>query len=148
MSTTERPSGYAARSRLRPLGLVAALGLVLAACGGGGGGGGESALKLRVAVVNETIDDLAISLDAAEPGEPQLLPTCKGDVYTFDLPDGEAWVLSLNGEAVIDSLDLETNLLDRNLTAEVQANEDGSVQLIRVNAGSQATRPTQLSICT
>lgn len=154
MSTTERPFRSEARSRLRPsalaAALVAALVLVLAACGGGGGGGGggDSALMLRVAVINETTDDLAISLDATEPGEPQTLATCKGEVYAFELPEGEEWVLTLNGQTVIDSLDLEANLIDRNLTAEVQANEDGTVRLERIQAGSQVSRPAQLGICT
>jgi hypothetical protein len=154
MSTTERPFRSEARSRLRPsalaAALVAALVVVLAACGGGGGGGGggDSALKLRVAVINETSDDLAISLDATEPGEPQTLATCRGEVYAFDLPEGEEWVLTLNGQTVIDSLDLEANLIDRNLTAEVQANEDGTVKLERIQAGSQVSRPAQLGICT
>jgi hypothetical protein len=129
--------------------LIAALVLALAACGGGGGGGGGGgAVKLRVAVINETADDLAISLDAAEPGTPETLATCKGEVYAFDLPEGQPWVLTLNGQTVIDSVDLAVNLIDRNLTAEVQANEDGSVTLTRIQAGSQVSRPAQLGICT
>jgi hypothetical protein len=150
MSTTERPIRSEARSRLIALMLVTALALLLlAACGGGGGGGnGATALKLRVAVINETTEDLAISLDATEPGEPQMLETCKGEAYEFDLPD-EDWVLTLNGQTVIDStVDLETNLLGRNLTAEVRANEDGTPTLTRIQAGSQVSRPAQLGICT
>ena len=150
MSTTERPFPSEARPRLVWLALVAVLGVVLAACGGGGGGGGggDGALKLAVAVINETTDDLTVSLDVGgEAGQVQTLATCTGEVYTFSLPDGE-WVLALNGETVIDSFELETNLVDRNLVAEVQANDDGTVTLTRVNAGSQVTRPTQAGICT
>jgi hypothetical protein len=149
MSTTARPFVSEARPRLAWLALVVVLGVVLAACGGGGGGGGGGgALKLRVAVVNETPDDLAVSFDVGgTPGEPAMLATCKAEVYTYDLPD-EDWVLTLNGETVIDSFELEANLLDRNLTAEVRANEDGSVKLVRVQAGSNQSKPAQLGICT
>jgi hypothetical protein len=49
---------------------------------------------------------------------------------------------------VIDSFELEANLIDRNLIAEVQANDDGTVTLTRISAGSQVSRPAQLGICT
>jgi len=149
MSTTARPLVSEARPRLLSLALVSLLAVVLAACGGnGGGGGGDGGVMLVVAVVNETPDDLPVSLDSGgTPGEPQILPTCKAEVYTFDLPDGE-WVLSLGGQTVIDSFDLEANLVGRNLIAETQANEDGSVELIRISAGSQVTKPAQAGICT
>lgn len=149
MSTTARPFHFEARPRPTRLALVAALGVVLAACGGGGGGGdGDgTGLELNVAVVNETTDDLAITLEVGgEPGQEQTLETCKAEVYAFTLPDGE-WVLALNGQPVIDSFDLETNLIDRNLIAEVQANDDGTVTLTRISAGTQVTRPAQVGIC-
>jgi hypothetical protein len=149
MSTTARPFPFEARPRPVCLALVAVLGVVLAACGGGGGGGGGgTGLKLAVAVVNETTDDLAITLDVGGVSEQaQTLATCKAEVYSFALPDGE-WVLALNGQTVIDSFELETNLIDRNLIAEVQANDDGTVTLTRISAGSQVTKPAQLGICT
>ena len=149
MSITARPFPFEARPRLIRLALVAALGVVLAACGGGGGGNGDvSGLGLNVAVVNETTDDLAITLDVGgEPGQAQTLATCKAEVYAFDLPDGE-WVLALNGQTAIDSFELEANLIDRNLIAEVQANDDGTVSLIRISAGTQVSKPAQLGICT
>lgn len=150
MSTHPRTFPFETRPRLAWLALVAVLGIVLAACGGGGGGGGggDEGLKLAVAVINETADDLTVSLDVGgEPGESQTLATCRGDVYTFTLPDGE-WVLALNGQTAIDSFDLEANLIDRNLIAEVQANDDGTVTLTRISAGTQVTRPAQAGICT
>jgi hypothetical protein len=150
MSTTARPFPSEARPRLAWLALVAVLGVVLAACGGGGGGGGggDGGLKLVVAVVNETTDDLTVSLDVGgEAGQVQTLATCKAEIYTFTLPDGE-WVLALNGQTVIDSFELETNIVDRNLIAEVQANDDGTVTLTRVSPGSQVSKPAQAGICT
>jgi hypothetical protein len=150
MSTTVRSFPFEARPRLGLLALIAMLGFVLAACGGGGGGGGggDGALILKVAVVNETTDDLAVTLDVGGVAEQeQTLETCKAEVYTFTLPDGE-WVLALNGQTVIDSFELETNLVDRNLTAEVQANDDGTVTLTRVQPGSQVSKPAQAGICT
>jgi hypothetical protein len=150
MSTTARRFPSEVRPGLVWLAVIAVLSVVLVACGGGGGGGGGAAgaLKLRVAVINETTEDLAISMDVdGTPGEPQMLATCKAEVYEFDIPDGD-WVLALNGQTVIDSFELEANLLDRNLTAEVQANDDGTVTLTRIQAGSQVSRPAQLGICT
>jgi hypothetical protein len=150
MSTTVRSFPFEARPRLALLALIAMLGLVLAACGGGGngGGGGGGALILTVAVVNETTDDLAVTLDVGGVAEQeQTLATCKAEVYTFTLPDGE-WLLALNGQTVVDSLELETNLVDRNLTAEVQANDDGTVTLTRVQPGSTVQKPAQAGICT
>jgi hypothetical protein len=149
MSTTARSFPSEARPRLVWVAVVALLSFVLVACGGGGGGGGGAgALKLRVAVINETTEDLAISMDVdGAPGEPQMLATCKAEIYEFNIPDGD-WVLALNGQTVIDSFELESNLLDRNLTAEVQANDDGTVTLTRIQAGSQVSRPAQLGICT
>lgn len=150
MSTTVRSFPFEARPRLALLALIAMLGLVLAACGGGGGngGGGDTAFILKVAVVNETTDDLAVTLDVGGVAEQeQTLATCKAEVFSFTLPDGE-WILALNGQTAIDSLELETNLVDRNLTAEVQANDDGTVKLTRVQPGSTVQKPAQVSICT
>jgi hypothetical protein len=149
MSTTARSFPSEARPRLVWVAVIAVLSVVLVACGGGGSGGGDgSGLKLAVAVINETTDDLAITLDVDGVSEQaQTLPTCKAEVYSFALPDGE-WVLALNGQTVIDSFELEANLIDRNLIAEVQANDDGTVTLTRISAGSQVSRPAQLGICT
>ncbi|MGH2455711.1 MAG: hypothetical protein ACRDHD_05580 [Candidatus Limnocylindria bacterium] len=148
MSTTERPIPSGARPWLAPLALVVVLGLVLAACGGGGGGGnGASAFKLRVAVINETETDATVSLDTFEPGEATTLATCTAQVITYDLPEGEEWILVLNGQTVIDSLELTDLQIDRNLIAEVIANEDGSVEQLSLAPGALIGPPAQAGIC-
>lgn len=125
------------------------LALVLAACGGGdngggGGGGGDTQYIIQVAIANETTEDATIELTDAEP---QTLATCKGNVYTFNLPVTD-WILSVNGQPVVDSLDLDPNYLDKNLVANLWLNEDGTVDVERVQPGSNIQKPAQPSICT
>jgi hypothetical protein len=149
MSMSTRPIRSDARPTRAALALLLVLGLVLAACGGGGGGGGGNgtALKLRVAVVNETTGDIDVSLDAASgPGTPEALATCTAKVFTLDLPD-EDWMLTVNGQTAIDSLNLEPIQEDKNLIAEVNANEDGTVTLESLQPGALMGVPAQAGIC-
>jgi hypothetical protein len=137
--------------RLLPPVLVVAVALLLAACGGGGGGGngdGPSAFKLRVVVINETEEDATIQLNGLEPGEPNTLASCTAQVFTFDLPEGEDWTLVVNEQTAIDSLELTEVQIDRNLIAEVIANEDGTVEQLSLTAGGLIGAPAQAGICT
>ena len=146
--TTARPIPSARRSAPALVAAAIALALILAACGGGGGGGGASAFKLRVATVNETAADATITLDVAgAPGEAQILETCRGRVFTFDLPEGEDWTMTINGEIAIDSVALDENMLDKNLVAEVTLLEDGTVEQESVSAGALIGPPAQSGIC-
>lgn len=145
--TTARPIPSARRHGHALAAAAIALALILAACGGGGGGGATTS-KLRVATVNETAADATITFDVAGvPGEEQILETCKGIVFTFDLPEGEDWTMTINGEIAIDSLALEENQRDRNLIAEVTLLEDGTVEQESLNVGALIGPPAQSGIC-
>jgi hypothetical protein len=146
--TTARPIPSARRRGAALVAATIALALILAACGGGGGGGGATTFKLRVAIVNETATDATITLDVAGvPGEEQALPTCRGQVFEFDLPEGEDWTMTVNGEIAIDSLALEENQRDRNLIGEVTVLEDGTVEQESLAPGALIGPPAQSGIC-
>jgi hypothetical protein len=129
------------------LGAVASLALVLAACGGGdgGGGGGDATeYEIQVAIANETTEQMTIRLD---DGEPQTLETCTGNVFIFNLPATD-WVVYVNDQPAIDSLDLDPNYLDKNLVANLWLHEDGTLEVERVQPGSNIQKPAKPSICT
>lgn len=134
--------------RVRPaVAAVALLGLVMTACGGGGGGGGngEGGYTLRVAFANETDAPAELSLN---DGEPQTVESCKGGVYLFTMPDTD-WVLAVNGETAIDSIEQNPLHFDNNdATARLWLHEDGSVELENFAPGSNISAPAALSICT
>jgi hypothetical protein len=101
-----------------------------------------------VATVNETASDATITLDVAGvPGEEQILETCRGRVFEFDLPEGEDWTMTINGEVAIDSLALEETQRDRNLIAEVTLHEDGTVEQESLSVGALIGPPAQSGIC-
>lgn len=129
------------------LGAVTALALVLAACGGGdgGGGGGDTTdYQIQVAIANETTEQMTIRLD---DGETQTLETCTGNVFFFNLPATD-WVVYVNDQPAVDSLDLDPNYLDKNLVANLWLNEDGTLDVERVQPGSNIAKPAKPSICT
>ena len=146
--TTASPIPSARRRGPALAAAAIALALILAACGGGGGGGGATTFKLRVAIVNETADDATITLDVAGvPGEAQILETCRGRVFEFDLPEGEDWTLTVNAAVAIDSVALAENLRDRNLIGEVTVLEDGTVEQESLTTGALIGPPAQSGIC-
>ena len=147
--TTARPIPSARRRGPALVAAALALAVILAACGGGGGGGnGATTFKLRVATVNETPTDATITLDVAGvPGEEQILETCRGRVFEFDLPEGEDWTMTVNGEVAIDSLAIADNLRDRNLIGEVTVLEDGTVEQESLTTGALIGPPAQSGIC-
>jgi hypothetical protein len=124
--------------------------ILLVACGGGGGGGGgASAFKLRMSTVNETADAATVTFDVAgEPGEPQTLESCRATLYTFDLPEGEDWAMTINGNIAVDSVQLDPNLLDANLIGEITVNEDGTIEITEeIVRGALITPPAASGIC-
>lgn len=134
--------------RAAPLALILVLGLLLAACGGdgGGGGGGGGAVKLRVAVVNQTQDTIQVSLDGAEPGTPMEVEKCDAQVFTLDQPDSD-WTLTVDGKPAIESVNLEANMQARNLIAQVRLNKNGELVVDNLSAGSSIQTPSKLGIC-
>lgn len=147
---TARPTLPTGRSRTA-LSVVATLGLVLAACGGGGGGGGGgngegSGFELNVAVVNETEGDLSVSLDSFEPGEPVVVASCTARVLRFEIPLDD-WQLTYNGEPVIDSLEMDPTLLDKNLIARIDARPDGTFNQHTLAPGRNIGAPAAAGLC-
>jgi hypothetical protein len=134
----------ARRARPAVAGIVL-LGLLVAACGGGGGGGGgDATYTLRVAFANETDAEAALVLN---DGEAQVVPSCKGGVFTWPMPV-EGWILTVNGETAIDSLEYQPNQLDNDVAARLWLHEDGSIELESFLPGSNISAPAALSICT
>ena len=146
--TTASPIPSARRRGPALAAAVIALALILAACGGGGGGGATT-FKLRVATVNETAATATFTLDVGGvPGEAQELESCRGTVFTFDLPaDPETWAFTANGEIAIDSANLEDVQRDKNLIAEVTLHEDGTVEQESLSVGALIGVPAQSGIC-
>ncbi len=139
------------RSRTTRRGLLLAItatALVLAACGGGGGGGGGNGditdYVIRVAIANETTEQATVQLDDSEV---QTLETCTGAVFIFNLPATD-WVLTVNGQPAVDSLDLDPAYLDKNLVANLWLHDDGTLEVERVVPGSNIQAPAKPSICT
>lgn len=144
---TARPQSSRNR-RLAPLMIpIVTVSLMLAACGGGGGGGGGGGdIALKLAVVNETAADLTVSLNTAEAGEPTVVATCKAILFTVPLP-AEDWTVVMNEQVVIDSLELEPDLVDVDLIGEIVAKEDGTFDQKELRAGRVKQRPASLGIC-
>jgi hypothetical protein len=138
------------RSRRTGRGLLLAItatALVLAACGGGGGngdGGDVTEYHIQVAIANETTEQATVQLDDSEV---QTLETCTGDVFIFNLPATD-WVLTVNGQPAVDSLDLDPAYLDKNLVANLWLHDDGTLEVERVVPGSNIQAPAKPSICT
>jgi len=134
-----------ARSVRPAVAAIALLGLVLAACGGGGGGGGGDDLyTLRVAFANESDAEATVALN---DGNPQAVESCKGAILTWQMPV-EDWILTVNGETAIDSLQYQPNQLDQDVAARLWLHEDGSIELESFSPGSNIAGITALSICT
>jgi hypothetical protein len=124
--------------------------ILLAACGGGGGGGGDAAFKLRLAITNETPDAATVTLDVdGEPGEPQSLDSCKGQLFTFDLPaDPATWTVTINDQIAVDSTQLDPNLIDKNLIGSALVHEDGTLEITEeIVPGALISPPAQSGIC-
>ena len=150
--TTARPIPSARRRGHALAGMAFACALLLlAACGGGGGGGGgEAAFKLRLAGVNETEAPINVTLDVdGTPGEPQSLDSCKGILFTFDIPaDPGTWTVSVDDNIVIDSTQLDPNLIDKNLIGEITALPDGTVEITEdIQPGALISPPAASGIC-
>ena len=149
--TTARPIPSARRRGHALAGMAFACAIILlAACGGGGGGGGDASYKLRLATTNETLEAATIALDIdGTPGEEQTLDTCKGALFTFDLPaDPSTWAVTINGETAIDSTQLDPNLIDKNLIGGVLINEDGTIEITNeVTPGALISPPAASGIC-
>jgi hypothetical protein len=146
---TTRPIRSAARRPGAPIALLLVLGLALAACGGGNGngnGGGPSGYKLRTAIINETSGPIEVSLDGDAPGEPSTVESCRASLITYDQPDGD-WVLTVNGLPALESVNLEANLIARNLVAEVNLNADNTITINNLAAGAFIQTPSQSGIC-
>jgi hypothetical protein len=127
---------------------VAALGMLVAACGNGGGGGGDQDFLLRLAFTNESEETATVQLNSGETqGEPQEVESCKARVLTFPMPATE-WVIAVNGETAIDSLEYQPNELDNDVAARLQLNEDGTFTLESFLPGSNINAPPALGICT
>lgn len=137
---------YPPSTRARPaIAAVVLLGLVVAACGGGGGGGGGDELfTLRVSFANETDAEATLALN---DGNPQVVESCKGGIFTWEMPI-EDWILTVNGETAIDSLEYQPNELDQDVAARLWLHDDGSVELESFQPGSNITAPAAIAICT
>ncbi|HSM37783.1 MAG TPA: hypothetical protein VK838_00485 [Candidatus Limnocylindrales bacterium] len=124
---------------------MASMVLVLAACGGGGGGGGDATSEyvIRVAIANETADTATLQVN---DGEPQTVDTCTGGVFIFNLPATD-WVLTVNSETAVDSLELDPNYLDKNLVTNMWLYSDGRLEVERTIPGSNIQAPPKLIIC-
>jgi hypothetical protein len=153
MSMTARPYPSSARPRRSVMAAMVLLAIVLAACGGGGGGGGNgdgngSGYMLRVAVTNEVRSgpvDASLDTDL-EPGEATSIDSCSAKVLELAIPLDD-WRLVVNGQTAIDSTQMDPNLIDRNLIAEVVANDDGTVTQKSLAIGGGIGAPAQAGIC-
>lgn len=153
MSMTARPYPSSARPRRRGMAAILLFGFVLAACGGGGGGGNggdgnSSGYILHVAITNEVRSgpvDASVDTDL-EVGEATSIDSCSAAVLEFPIPIDD-WRLVVNGQTAIDSTQMDANLIDRNLIAEVIANDDGTVTQKSLAIGGGIGAPAQAGIC-
>jgi hypothetical protein len=60
----------------------------------------------------------------------------------------EAWILTVNGETAIDSLEKQPNELDNDVATLVWLHDDGTIEVKSFLPGSNISAPTGLSICT
>ncbi len=144
---TTRPSRRRSGAVAGATALTLLLSVVLAACGGGGGGDGDRVgVTLNILVVNRQRDAQAnASLSDGRTGD-EPVEACKSRNYQFT-EVVEPFQVLVNDEVVIDSAELESNLIGRNLAAFINVQQDGTVELNEVRAGRPFTGPPALGIC-
>lgn len=132
---------------IRAVAALTATGLLLAACGGDSGNGGTTGHTLHTLIVNASDVDVTVSYTDSED---VILPTCTAVLQDFPLAD--PFVLSIDGEAVIDSdVDLADGLPndgESDLIVEVDIAKDGTTSIkSAVRPGSGLTKPGKSSYC-
>lgn len=137
-------------SMMRAAAALAAIAVLLAACGGENGGNGDQTGNiLHTLIVNASAADVTVGYTGAEPAEDITLATCSAELLDFPLSD--PFVLTLDGEAVLDSdRDLPDGLPndgESDLIVEIMIPKDGPPEFDRVRPGSGLTKPGKASYC-
>jgi hypothetical protein len=148
MAEVRNPRRRSTRSSiLRTAAVLAAAALLLGACGGGSVDTGSH--TLHVMVVNATDADVTIGYTGAEPAEDQTQKTCSAD--THDYPVSDPFVISINGETVIDSdVDLPDGIPndgESDLIVRIDVAKDGTATFDKVRPGSGMQKPAKTAYC-
>ena len=120
----------------------------LAACGGGGGGGGETVAQIHLLVTNHSDAEVTVGYMQAETAsEDKPVPSCTAEI--FDYPLGDPYVVTINGETVVDSSTLAQVPGDfaSDIVTEIEVADDGTATAEDPRLGRQLSRPPRLSIC-
>lgn len=121
--------------------------LLLSACGGDGGGDGAgTGFTLHALIVNASASDVVVSYEGVDD---ITVATCSAEV--LDLPLSDPFVVSLDGDAVLDSdRDLPDGLPNdggSDLIVEITVPKDGAASFDRVRPGSGLSKPGKASYC-
>ncbi len=121
--------------------------LLLSACGGdSGGNGGGTGYTLHTLIVNATAADVIVTYEGSDD---VTLKSC--DAILQDFPLSDPFVVSLDGDAVLDSdRDLPDGLPNdggSDLIVKITIPMDGAATFDRVRPGSGLTKPGRSSYC-
>lgn len=142
-----RRPGSIRSSIVRAAAALTASVLLLSACGGDSGGdGGGTGHKLHTLIVNASAADVVVSYEGVDD---ITLPTCSAILQDFPLSD--PFVVSLDGDAVLDSdRDLPNGLPNdgqSDLIVEIMIPKDGAASFDKVRPGSGLTKPSKAAYC-
>ena len=138
------------RSRVvRPLAVLAAMVVLLAACGGDGGGNGESDFTLHALIVNASDADVTVTYTGTDPAEEATQATCSADIHNFQIAD--PFTIEVDGQVVLDSdADLPEGIPNNgesDLIVRVDVAKDGTAKFDRVRPGSDIGKPSKAAYC-
>ena len=133
---------------VRAVAALAAIAVLLVACGGDGGGDGTSDFTLHALIVNASDAEVTVTYTGAD-AEDVTQATCSADIHNF--PVADPFTLAIDGETVIDSdADLPDGIPndgESDLIVRIDVAKDGTASFDKVRPGSDIGKPSKSAYC-
>ena len=133
---------------VRAVAALAAIAVLLVACGGDGGGDGTSDFTLHALIVNASDAEVTVTYTGAD-AEDVTQATCSADIHNF--PVADPFTLAIDGETVIDSdADLPDGIPNNgesDLIVRIDVAKDGTASFDKVRPGSDIGKPSKSAYC-
>ena len=132
---------------VRAVAALAAIAVLLVACGGDGGGDGTSDFTLHALIVNASDAEVTVTYTGAD-AEDVTQATCSADIHNF--PVADPFTLAIDGETVIDFDDLPDVIPidgECDLIVRIDVAKDGTASFDKVRPGSDIGKPSKSAYC-